>query len=144
MSEALYHKAILDHARAAVGAGSLAAPDGAATVDNPVCGDRVTVEIDLADGAVGAVAHRVRGCVLCEAAASVLAGRAPGLTPDRVRAAADGFARMIRNGGPTPPGWPELEAFAPVRAAKSRHDCVLLPFQAAERALDAAAAPPER
>ena len=26
--------------------------------------------------------------------------------------------------------WPELAAFAPVHAHKSRHECVLLPFEA--------------
>jgi nitrogen fixation NifU-like protein len=32
--------------------------------------------------------------------------------------------------------WPELAAFAPVHAHKSRHECVLLPFEALIRALD--------
>jgi NifU-like protein involved in Fe-S cluster formation len=32
--------------------------------------------------------------------------------------------------------WPELAAFTPVHAHKSRHDCVLLPFEALAQALD--------
>jgi hypothetical protein len=32
--------------------------------------------------------------------------------------------------------WPELAAFVPVHAHKSRHECVLLPFEALIRTLD--------
>lgn len=135
MSDALYQQAILDHARAAVGAGRLDAADGKATVDNPICGDRVTVELRMDGATVDTLAHQVRGCLLCEATASVIARRATGLTPDALRAAAKSFDAMIRKDGPVPAGWPELEAFTPVQAARSRHECVLLPFQATVQAL---------
>lgn len=140
MSEALYQKAILDHARAAVGAGQLADPHGRATVDNPVCGDRVTFEVRLTGDTIEGVAHKVRGCLLCEAAASVIAAKAVGLRTDQIRSVAEAVDRMIRNDGPLPPDWPELQAFMPVRAVRSRHECVLLPFRAADRALAEAAA----
>jgi NifU-like protein involved in Fe-S cluster formation len=42
---------------------------------------------------------------------------------------------MIRDGGTVPDGWPDLAAFEPVRDAKSRHECVLLPFEALEQAV---------
>jgi hypothetical protein len=32
--------------------------------------------------------------------------------------------------------WPELEMFRPVSGVKSRHECVLLPFDALREALD--------
>jgi nitrogen fixation protein NifU and related proteins len=34
--------------------------------------------------------------------------------------------------------WPELAAFEPVHRHKSRHDCVLLPFDALTQALEQA------
>lgn len=135
MSEAIYQQAILDHARAAVGAGRLDEPDGKATVDNPLCGDRVTVEVRLDGDTIAAVAHQVRGCLLCEASASVLARHATGRPPEALRQAAREFEAMIRSGAAVPAGWPELEVFTPVRQARSRHECVLLPFQAVERAI---------
>ena len=33
--------------------------------------------------------------------------------------------------------WPELRIFAPVVPVKSRHDCVLLPFETLDRAFTA-------
>jgi len=138
MIDQVYQQAILDLARAADGAGGLLDPDASATVDNPVCGDRVTVDVRLADGAVAALGHRVRGCLLCEATAAVLGRRAVGEPPGRLHDIRTAFIRMIREDGPAPAGWPELEAFTPVRGARSRHECVLLPFAALADALNGA------
>jgi len=140
--ESLYQQAILAHAKAAVGAGKLDSPQGRATVDNPVCGDRVTVEVSLDDaGRVAAVGHTVRGCVLCAATASVIGAGAPGRTPAELRRTATSFDAMIRRGAGAPEEWPDLGAFVPVQSAKSRHECVLLPFEALDRAMADAGVP---
>ncbi|HSJ99159.1 MAG TPA: iron-sulfur cluster assembly scaffold protein, partial [Myxococcota bacterium] len=80
MNDELYHQAILELARKARGASRLEAPQASVTVDNPLCGDRVTLDLSLADGRVREVGHRVRGCLLCQAAAVAIAVRAPGET----------------------------------------------------------------
>jgi nitrogen fixation NifU-like protein len=139
MRDDLYHQAIVDLARQAAGATRLEAPQASATVDNPLCGDRVTIDLALADGRVGAVGHKVRGCMLCQAAAVAIAARAPGTTPDELRTLAARLDQAIRKEPAELEGlWPELRAFAPVHRHKSRHDCVLLPFKALLRALDQA------
>lgn len=138
MIDALYDQAILQKARAATGAGRLAAPDGSAMIDNPLCGDRVTIDLTLADGKVATLGHLVRGCVLCEASAALIAEQAIGQAPAALRQAAAGIRPMLREGAAPP--WPELEIFTPVRAVRSRHDCVELPFRALAAALDKAGA----
>jgi nitrogen fixation NifU-like protein len=137
MSDELYHQAILDLAKRAKAASRLSAPDVSVTVDNPLCGDRVTLDLTLADGRVREVGHRVRGCLLCQAAAVAIGERAPGATPAALRAVARDLGEAIAR-APEAAGrqWPELAVFAPVHAHKSRHDCVLLPFEALTRALD--------
>jgi nitrogen fixation NifU-like protein len=140
MKDDLYHQAILDLARRATGRGRLEAPRASATVDNPLCGDRVTLDLDLRDGRVSAIGHRVRGCLLCQAAASVIGARAPGLEPAALHEEAEHLRRLIVEGpGAAIDGlWPELAAFEPVHRHKSRHDCVLLPFDALTQALEQA------
>jgi nitrogen fixation NifU-like protein len=141
MSDELYHRAILELAKKARLTGRLEAPQASVTVDNPLCGDRVTLDLNLADGRVLEVGHKVRGCLLCEAATAAIGERAPGETPTALRAVAqdlgDAIARAPDMAGQR---WPELAAFAPVHAHKSRHECVLLPFQALAQALDLAEA----
>ena len=137
MSEELYHQRLVARARAGHGKGKLANPDASATIDNPLCGDRVTVEVKLASGRVGELAHQTRGCLLCEAAAALIGELGPGETPDALRSAA-AAARSLLEGAAAPAGrWSVLEEFAPVRAVKSRRDCVLLPFDALVKALGA-------
>jgi nitrogen fixation NifU-like protein len=139
VTDELYQQAILGKARDAVGAGTLDDPDAVATVNNPVCGDRVTMEVKMSDGQVVAVAHKVRGCVLCEAAASVVGANAPGATRAEVDAARTALSALLREGQPIPKeSWSDLSMFQPVTAHKSRHHCVQLPFEALTRALDEA------
>ena len=136
MSEALYHKALVDRARAGFGKGRLPDATSSATVDNPLCGDRVTLDLAVQDGRIAAIGHHVRGCLLCEAAAATIAeyGRgADQATLDAMSAA----ARALMAEGTLDPRWQCLEIFRPVHGAKSRRECVLLPFEALKRAASA-------
>lgn len=141
MTVQLYNHAILAEAKARHGHGRLAAPTVSVTCDNPLCGDRVTVDLDLAGVQVAAFAQTTRGCVLTQAAASVLGRHLAGASAaDLLRATADIHGLLA--GRDAEPAWPELAMFAPVRAVKSRHECVLLPFAAAAEALAKAASGP--
>jgi nitrogen fixation NifU-like protein len=134
VSDLLYQEAILDLGRAAHGAGRLADPTVSVTVHNPLCGDRVTLDLTLSGSKISAIGHRVRGCALCEAAASAIGLHAVGATPAQLRQAGGEMAALIA-GENLDPAWPELLAFLPVRDFKSRHRCVLLPFEAVSEAL---------
>jgi NifU-like protein involved in Fe-S cluster formation len=139
MASALYQQAIMDLAAEAVGHGTLESPSAAALVDNPLCGDRVEMQIESRDGRIGALAHRVRGCLLCRAAASILGKRAPGATSANIEVVSQQLATLLREGGTPPPGWEDLSVFAPVQAHPSRYRCVQLPFEALLQALRQAA-----
>ena len=134
MAGDLYNDAILAEAKARHGHGRLQEPDVSVTCDNPLCGDRITVDLDLSAGSVVAFAQTTRGCVLTQAAASVLGRHLAGASAaDLAQAEAD--LRALLAGQDATLAWPELRMFAPVRAVTSRHECVLLPFQAAAEAL---------
>ena len=127
----LYQKELLRHAAAAVGHGRLEAPDGSATVDNPLCGDRITIDVALREGRVEQISHVVRACLLCQASASIIGARAGGETLARIGAIMEAVRRMLQEDAPLPDDlWADLSAFSPVAAHKSRHNCVLLPFEA--------------
>jgi len=137
MSDDFYDREIVRLARAATGHGRLDGADAAATVDNPLCGDHVTVEIALDDGHISALAHQVRGCVLCEASTAIVGEAGPGETKGGARAAAEALNEMLKSGGDAPAGrWAGLVAFRPVAGHRSRHRCVLLPLEALVEALD--------
>jgi len=135
MSDELYQRAILDRAKAPAHAGRLQTPDASATVDNPLCGDRVTIDLKLDGGRITDVRHHVRGCALCQASAAVLAEAAIGRTAADIKSVREQLKSML-GGSDAPSGpWQELGIFTPVRRYKSRHECVLLPFDALSQAL---------
>jgi nitrogen fixation NifU-like protein len=93
------------------------------------------MEVRLAQGRIAALAHRVRGCILCQASASFLGGAAPGLTPAEVREGRALLAALLAGSAAPAGAWAGLAVFEPVRAVKSRQRCVLLPFDALAEAL---------
>jgi nitrogen fixation protein NifU and related proteins len=134
----LYNDAIIREAKAAAERPRLPGPDASVTRDNPLCGDRVTLDLAFApDGTVAAAGHKTRGCLLTQAAASLLARRAEGASPEELDRAAADLRAILRggSGGGEEPAWPELAMFGPVSAVRSRHECVLLPFDALREAL---------
>ena len=140
MSDDLYQKAIIELAKRARDVVRLDEPDLTATVDNPLCGDRVTLDLALDGETVRAVGHKTRGCLLCEASAGLIAEHAPGEDLSGLQGKA---SALIDHFGDEATDlaelWPELETLAPARRYRSRLDCVTLPFQALIRAI----APPE-
>ena len=136
MTEDLYHAQLLALARSADAAGKLEPPALYGEADNPLCGDRVRISIRLDGARIGAFAHETRGCLLCEAAAASIGRHALDAKPNDLIALGKGLRSWLKGDRPLPePGWPELAAFAPVKAVRGRHDCVLLPFEALRAAL---------
>ncbi len=133
-TDQLYQERILALAKAKTGAGKLANPTKSVRRDNPLCGDRVTIDLRLDDkGRIAEIAHQVRGCLLCQASASALASIAVGRDAAGIAAVRHDAERAIgREAGAA--GEP-FAAFAPVAAHKSRHECVLLPLEAVKDAL---------
>lgn len=68
----MYADALLDHFEHPRNHGTLAHPDGQASVENPVCGDRLTVQVQVTDGTVRALRWQATGCPPALAAASVM------------------------------------------------------------------------
>ena len=134
MSDELYQEKIVALAKANTGAGKLATPTRTARRDNPLCGDRVIVDVTLdAAGKITEIAHQVRGCLLCQASASALSSLAIGKDAGGIAEIRHDAERALgrEQGAAHEP----YAAFAPVAAHKSRQECVLLPLEALKDAL---------
>ena len=129
----LYHRDLLRLAADATGAGHLPAPDAYGTAHNPACGDRVSVVMTLSEGRIVALAHQTQACVLTQASAALLAAGAAGQDQAGLARLADGLRAMLAGG---PPPAPAYAAFEGVASHAGRHVCVLLPVEAALKALE--------
>jgi nitrogen fixation NifU-like protein len=131
----LYDEAIKALARAAHGAGTLAAAHAVVRLDNPYCGDRIDLALMLSGARIGAVAHETRGCLLCRAAASLIGLRAPGAHLTQIDLTIAALEALLTGGELATGAWEELAIFCPVREVPARHGCVSLPMQALRRAV---------
>lgn len=145
MTDELYQATIVDHDRAPRNAGALADPTHQATIDNPLCGDTVTLHARVEGGVIRDIAFDGRGCALSRAAASIMTTRVRGRTTDAARELAAAFERFVQAAPDAAAPEPndrealgELHAFAGVRRFRSRRVCALLGFRALLRALDSA------
>jgi nitrogen fixation NifU-like protein len=80
----MYTERLLDHYRNPRNQGHLVSPDLSAEEYNPLCGDRVTIEIRVQEGRIADVRFDGRGCALCLGAASILTETIEGRTLDEL------------------------------------------------------------
>lgn len=139
MSDEIYAKELLRWAADASRAGKLPGDKRSGTANNAMCGDRVTMDFEVdPTHEICDCRHETKACVITQAAAAILAGNAVGETGESLGRVRDRVAAMLKDGADAPSGkWSVFSIFVPVREHRSRHTCVLLPFEAAAKAFDA-------
>jgi NifU-like protein involved in Fe-S cluster formation len=136
MTDPLYRKEILRLAANAAGAGRLAHPSGSATVRNPACGDRVTVDVAVESGRITALTHHAQACILTQASAAILGADAVGLNRAEIVELAAAVRGLLAGGDAPGAPFDTYAAFDGLSGHKARHKCVLLPLEAALEAMD--------
>ena len=82
----LYRDYILEHYRRPHNFGVLDAPTASFEGANPLCGDRITMQIGVRDGVVKEIAFTGRGCAISQASASLLTDEIMGMPVDKAEA----------------------------------------------------------
>jgi NifU-like protein involved in Fe-S cluster formation len=137
MAEALYNTRILRLAAETANAARLDAPQASATKVSPVCGSKVTVDLDLDHaGRISRFGEEVRACALGQAAATLVAANILGKSRADLAAARTELADWLAGRSDAAPGWPGMDVFAPARPHRARHPSILLTFDAAIAAVD--------
>jgi len=137
VSDPLYKQELLRLAADAVGAGRLTVPCGTATAHNPVCGDKVTVDVAVENGRIVALAHQTTACVLTQASAAILSSGSVGLSRPELEALHQSVVAMLEGGDVPGEPFKAFSAFGAITDYRNRHRCVLLPIEGALAAIDA-------
>ncbi|MCE9507237.1 MAG: iron-sulfur cluster assembly scaffold protein [Alphaproteobacteria bacterium] len=110
-------------------------PDVSAKAVSPICGSEVRVELALHDNKVVDFGYEVEACALTRTVVAIMKTAILGKTREEI-AQAGAALRTMLEGGTEPAGdWADLKILAPVREYKARHNSILLPFEAVEKAL---------
>ena len=133
----LYQELILDHSKRPRNVGTLEG-DLHADGHNPLCGDRLTVYLDVQDGVVRDVRFRGEGCAISTASASLMTEAVRGRTAAEVRALFERFHGAVTG----PPdievdieGLGKLAVLTGVRRYPMRVKCASLAWHTLDAAL---------
>ena len=118
--QAPYGATVMEHFRRPRNEGRLPAPDAAREGSNPLCGDRVRIELTIREGHIAEARFTANACAISVAAASVLT--------ERVRGMAAAAAQAITDD--------ELCASLGEEIPPARRPCAVLPLATMRAALD--------
>ena len=90
----LYQEVILDHSKNPHNFGVLEQFTCTAEGNNPMCGDSLTVYIDVKDNIISDVSYRARGCAISVASASIMSSIIKGKTIEEVNILFDKFHKL--------------------------------------------------
>jgi nitrogen fixation NifU-like protein len=122
----LYRDYILEHYRRPHNFGVLEAPTATYEGSNPLCGDRITMQLDVEDGVVKEVGFTGRGCAISQASASLLTDEIKGKPVTDVA----GFAAS------------DVLDLLGIEISPARLKCAMLSFDALQHLLDEAGVKP--
>jgi nitrogen fixation protein NifU and related proteins len=140
----LYQQVILDHNRKPRNFRTLEGANRTAEGYNPLCGDQITLYLNVEDSVIKDVAFQGSGCAISKAAASMMTDSIIGKSEGEAEALFRRVHAMLtaeRNGGAADGGLGKLAAFAGVREFPSRIKCATLAWHTLQAALTGAAEP---
>src|SRR5665213_1326099 len=94
--EDLYREIILDHYRSPRNRGELPTPPAHKVEGfNPLCGDEVTVYLDVEDGVLKDIKMTGHGCSISQSSSSLMSGAVKGKSLEQVQATIDTFKQLM-------------------------------------------------
>lgn len=122
----LYRDEILEHYRRPHNFGVLELPSASYEGSNPLCGDRITMQLTVQDGIVTDVGFTGRGCAISQASASLLTDEVKGKPVADVAAF----------------GATDLLDLLGIEISPARLKCAMLSFDSLQHLLDEVGAKP--
>ena len=133
----LYQEIIVDHNRHPRNFREIPDADRTADGDNPLCGDRLTVYVNVQEGVIRDIGFVGNGCAISTASASLMTEALLGKTEQEAAALFERFHDLVAGTGRAARGsLGKLEAFAGVREFPARVKCATLAWHTVRTALN--------
>lgn len=132
--KALYQEVILDHNKKPRNYGKLSPSTHHAEGHNPLCGDHISVTLNLsgnlADAKVEAIGFEGEACAVCKSSASMMTVAVKGKTRDEAETLTQDFLAMAtgKMDMNAPNNMGRLAVFAGVKDLPTRVKCAILPW----------------
>jgi len=133
----LYRRVIMDHYKNPRNRGTF--EDGAVTVDlnNPTCGDKIQLQMQVEDGKVKAAKFVGEGCSISLSSASMMTDAVKGKTLEEALALAENFSGLMK-GEAVEFEYEDIEALSGVNKFPARIKCATLAWNALRKGIEQA------
>lgn len=132
LSDDLYRETILDHYHHPRNQGVINDPSTTVEGINPLCGDELTLYLQVKDGNIADVKLKAKGCSINTASGSMMTEAVQGQSLEEVKKMVDCFKNMMLRSPSEdvrlPENMEELEALQGVKKYPVRIKCALLPW----------------
>jgi nitrogen fixation NifU-like protein len=131
----LYQEVILDHYRKPRNFGMLRGADRKAEGHNPLCGDRVALQVRTKNDVIDDIRFDGKGCAISTASASMMTEAVRGKSRAEALDLFERFHKLVTEGG-NDAGLGKLEAFGGVSEFPMRVKCASLAWHTLKAALE--------
>jgi nitrogen fixation NifU-like protein len=132
----LYRRVIMDHYKIPRNRGTM--EDGSVTVNlnNPTCGDRISLQLQIEDGIVKNAKFSGEGCSISMSSASMMTDAVKGKKTDEALELADKFSSMMRGESVGFDEYEDIEALSGVSKFPARIKCATLAWNALRKGVE--------
>lgn len=142
LSDELYRETILDHYHHPRNRGCIEHPSARVEGINPLCGDELTLYLDVTDGKISDVKIEAKGCSINMASGSMMSEMVLGQSVERAKEVVEVFKKMMMTKGDDieiPEELEDLESLQGVKKYPVRIKCALLPWNTLLQGIETAA-----
>ncbi|WP_151735427.1 Fe-S cluster assembly sulfur transfer protein SufU [Paenibacillus tengchongensis] len=132
----LYRRVIMDHYKNPRNRGLFADDALNIELNNPTCGDRITLQLKVEDGIVQDARYTGEGCSISMSSASMMTEAVKGQTIQHALELADRFSALMKGESADFEEYEDIEALSGVNKFPARIKCATLAWNALRKGID--------
>jgi nitrogen fixation NifU-like protein len=132
----LYRRVIMDHYKTPRNRGDIEGGTVMIELNNPTCGDRISLQLLLENGNVKEAKFKGEGCSISIASASMMTEAVKGKSLDEALTLADKFSSLMKGETVDFDDYEDLEALSGVNKFPARIKCATLAWNALRKGVE--------
>ncbi|MCG7378876.1 SUF system NifU family Fe-S cluster assembly protein [Paenibacillus sp. ACRSA] len=132
----LYRRVIMDHYKNPRNRGTFDNDAVTVNLNNPTCGDRISLQLMLKDGIVQEAKYTGEGCSISMSSASMMSEAVKGKTMEQALDMANRFSSLMKGEEVDFDDYEDLEALSGVNKFPARIKCATLAWNALRKGID--------
>lgn len=132
----LYRRVIMDHYKNPRNRGTLNEESVTINLNNPTCGDRISLQLQVVDGKVADAKFSGEGCSISMSSASMMTEAVKGKSFDEALTMADKFSALMKGEPVEFEELEDIEALSGVNKFPARIKCATLAWNALRKGIE--------